>query len=765
MATERNGDPPVPDLRTMEELCQPTLNGRGGPIAPIAIKETDFRLKNDMIQQVQNSCKMPDMTAPSSQALALAPLVRTDEEIVPHIRWVQIEKRPLLLPPPYHQYTSSSFGIQFNMTRKLEATGVSWMNSEFTQSIHTFIDDKRYLSRHTTKKKRATLIVIPSILFTKLIIHHFQKRHKFHPRPDSLLHLPNEEPVLGYLKFSVKGSKREVFGMPIPGKKCTLKNEEASKAKEVLIMEPQATAEDAELQKALEDSMKTAYVAAPHGSLPSVVIREPESRKYQPLLEVPGKGKAKVSEEQSDSEEESEKVMLGAIKGGNDEDQARPDPGAQAEGQTGTDSSTLDEGQAGSNPDGMSECHAGPDPGNAGDEEKSIPSPVVHAGSDREHMILIDKPSDADKSTETEVEAMVNVPIQHAMSSISLMTSPIIDLTSRPESPKEHQQFKATITDSTTTTTTLPPPQAQQQSTTEAMMVKCIGELEDIMANLIQVNKEIEGRLDKDGAHLFMLKQLDIPQQVSIAISEVVTDAVDWAMQAPLRNRFRDLPKAVMKKILQQRMWETKSYKTHIDYKQLFEALEKLMNRDHLEELAQDLAEARKKKKKSRESPKPPPGSPSHQPPPPPLPAGPSGPSRAPGAFGSSQTASSAEYQAWTTNDVRLRPSISLTPTDLEMDEDMGPDEQAQLSDDEDIGQTSGNIWKKNDLLRLNPLGRFDLLLTQTDDMATFIDWFCKRRDLEYLRYGSKGSRPALSISKMKAAYYPDAGLEQMVPD
>nr|GEX69675.1 reverse transcriptase domain-containing protein [Tanacetum cinerariifolium] len=35
----------------------------------------------------------------------------------------------------------------------------------------------------------------------------------------------------------------------------------------------------------------------------------------------------------------------------------------------------------------------------------------------------------------------------------------------------------------------------------------------------------------------------------------------------------------------------------------------------------------------------------------------------------------------------------------------------------------------------------------------------------EYLRYGSKGSRPALSISKMKAAYYLDVGLEQMVPD
>nr|GEX29408.1 reverse transcriptase domain-containing protein [Tanacetum cinerariifolium] len=57
MATDENGDSPVPDLRTIEELCQPTLNGRGGPIAPIAIQSTNFRLKNDMIPQVQNSCQ------------------------------------------------------------------------------------------------------------------------------------------------------------------------------------------------------------------------------------------------------------------------------------------------------------------------------------------------------------------------------------------------------------------------------------------------------------------------------------------------------------------------------------------------------------------------------------------------------------------------------------------------------------------------------------------------------------------------------------
>nr|GEY44853.1 hypothetical protein [Tanacetum cinerariifolium] len=57
MVAEGNGDLPVPNLRTMEELCQPSLNGRGGPIALISIQETNFGLKNDMIQQVQNSCQ------------------------------------------------------------------------------------------------------------------------------------------------------------------------------------------------------------------------------------------------------------------------------------------------------------------------------------------------------------------------------------------------------------------------------------------------------------------------------------------------------------------------------------------------------------------------------------------------------------------------------------------------------------------------------------------------------------------------------------
>nr|GFB28923.1 hypothetical protein [Tanacetum cinerariifolium] len=363
-----------------------------------------------------------------------------------------------------------------------------------------------------------------------------------------------------------------------------------------------------------------------------------------------------AEEPQSDNKEESEKVVLGAEEGGQDEGQPGPDPDAQAEDQTKSDAGAQADGQA------------GPDPGDAEAKVQSTLSPVVHAGSDREHIDLDVADASPQPSTEQldegftatvypsvqeNLKLAVEEPVLLEEPASSLGTLSSLQHLSKdfsfgdqffsykhsdadknaeievesiviPESPKEHQQLKATITDITTTTTTLPPPQAPQQSTTEAMMVK------------------------------------------------------HWAMQAPLRNCFRDLPEANIKEILHQRMWESDSYKSHKDHMQLFEALEKSMNRDHFEELTQDLAEARKKKKKSRESPKTPPGSPSHQPPPPPPPAGSAAPSR-------SKTAASAEYQAWTTTNIKLRPVISLTPVDLEMDEDRDPDEQTQSSDGEDI--------------------------------------------------------------------------------
>nr|GEU67507.1 hypothetical protein [Tanacetum cinerariifolium] len=60
---------PALDLRTMEELCQPTMNGQGGPITLVKIQATNFGLKNHMIQQVLNSCQFHGLPASNFRQL------------------------------------------------------------------------------------------------------------------------------------------------------------------------------------------------------------------------------------------------------------------------------------------------------------------------------------------------------------------------------------------------------------------------------------------------------------------------------------------------------------------------------------------------------------------------------------------------------------------------------------------------------------------------------------------------------------------------
>ncbi|GJX93052.1 hypothetical protein Tco_0347638 [Tanacetum coccineum] len=181
------------------------------------------------------------------------------------------------------------------------------------------------------------------------------------------------------------------------------------------------------------------------------------------------------------------------------------------------------------------------------------------------------------------------------------MTTPVIDLTTiKSDSPLSTSTATTSII---TTTTAIPPTPQPQQSTTDPILE----------------------RLDKHGSRLYKLENLNIPHQVSKAVDEIVTDAVDWAMQAPLRARFRDLPTVDMKKILQQWMFEDNTYKTHKVYNDLYEALQKSVELDYSNQRLADQEEAHKKKRKRRESPRTPPGSPPTQPPPPPPPAGASG--------------------------------------------------------------------------------------------------------------------------------------------
>nr|GEY58340.1 monodehydroascorbate reductase [Tanacetum cinerariifolium]GEY65691.1 monodehydroascorbate reductase [Tanacetum cinerariifolium] len=285
-------------------------------------------------------------------------------------------------------------------------------------------------------KKKANPIVIPSIRFTKLIIHHLQSKHKFHPRPDSPLHLPYKEYILGYLKFSAKGTKREVFGMPIPNELITADIQGEQYYKEYLEKvakhqrylagekgtDPDSPApkptkatkkfddEEADIQRAVEESLKSVH-DAPQGPLPPVVIREPDSGKFQPLPEVQGKGKEKVSdvhvaldpltlqtpkkvspveqyifqrrtpastEPSGHAEPPSIYVELGLTESNSKSDEEVPlvvKVGAQDEGHAGPNPGVLIEGQTGSNP---------------GDDAEPQPQsiPVVHARPNLKHIDL-----------------------------------------------------------------------------------------------------------------------------------------------------------------------------------------------------------------------------------------------------------------------------------------------------------------------------------------------------------------------------------------
>ncbi|GKA08523.1 retrovirus-related pol polyprotein from transposon TNT 1-94 [Tanacetum coccineum] len=79
----------------------------------------------------------------------------------------------------------------------------------------TFLTNKKNLATAARGKKKTTHMLIPSVRFTKLIIHHLRTKHNIHPRTGSPLHYLHKESILNTLRFIGKDG-REIFGMPIP---------------------------------------------------------------------------------------------------------------------------------------------------------------------------------------------------------------------------------------------------------------------------------------------------------------------------------------------------------------------------------------------------------------------------------------------------------------------------------------------------------------------------------------------------------------------
>ncbi|GJY62906.1 hypothetical protein Tco_0464366 [Tanacetum coccineum] len=173
-------------------------------------------------------------------------------------------------------------------------------------------------------------------------------------------------------------------------------------------------------------------------------------------------------------------------------------------------------------------------------------------------------------NTEVEVQFMVTIPIHQDTSSVPLMTSPIIDLTvSQPASTTVQASLPippATTAITTTTTFPSPPPQPQQR-VSNSIIIKLIGELERCIADLVDENQTLEERLDKQGNRIHQLETQDlsrmireqtveyidkqeIDQKIKDTVKEDITASVQYAMKAPLRARFKDLPTSNIKEIL-----------------------------------------------------------------------------------------------------------------------------------------------------------------------------------------------------------------------
>nr|GEV22627.1 hypothetical protein [Tanacetum cinerariifolium] len=505
-----------------------------------------------------------NVNAPADQAPTMAPPTRTNDQILPHIRWVPIGKSNCYLDVEKLQ-SNPIFKIAFWDTVRYDKTAGCYKCQQDEQWFDLTEDTLRDAHQITPVNNNKAFSSPPSsdalinfvneLGYPKLIKNLSNRKHKFHPRPDSSLHLPNEEHVLGYLKFSAKGTKREVFGMPIPGNLIIADIHSESYYQEYVAKVakhqrylPSETGSDPESPEPKPTkATKKSKPSVPKAALRPPIIKPASSQQPEPQ---PAPAKEKGKEKVTDEQVARDPLTLQTLKKKSPVDryifQRRTSTPTGSFGHDESSSLYAELGlidspviHAGPNLEHMDleviDVSTQPHPKKIDERFTATAYPKVQENlklTVEEHMILEepasstrtlsslqhltkdlsfgdmffnDKPLEVDNektNAETKAESMVSVTIQQDTSSIPPMTTSVIDLTSRPESPNVHQPLQATASETTTTTTIHLPPSQPQQSTTDSMLVKRIDELEHIMANLIQENKHLEYMLDSHGARL-----------------------------------------------------------------------------------------------------------------------------------------------------------------------------------------------------------------------------------------------------------------------
>ncbi|GJV51238.1 hypothetical protein Tco_1446979 [Tanacetum coccineum] len=239
--------------------------------------------------------------------------------------------------------------------------------------------------------------------------------------------------------------------------------------------------------------------------------------------------------------------------------------------------------------------------------------------------------------------------------------------------------------------------------------------------------------------HQFFYVENDLYSKIDKYINENVKEAVQDALQAPIRERFRELSEFEMKEILRDRMFESDSYRSLPEHTTLYEALKASMDRENREEFMDATAKSRKRRCDDLD------------PPPPPLKYSDQNDMH----LSDSEDTGVNHLPKIKTRPDWLKPILKKKRTETYKTRWM-EECHLLLTDKIDLTNPEGNRVML-DVSKPLPLGG-------PPGQVTIQTQYFFNKDLEYLVSGDKERRSALSISKLKAAYYQEFGLDELVP-
>nr|GEY51381.1 retrovirus-related Pol polyprotein from transposon TNT 1-94 [Tanacetum cinerariifolium] len=432
---------------------------------------------------------IPAIDVPADKAPAITPSTRTDDQILPHRKWVLVDKS---------NYVLDVLRSQRNPIFKDNVLG----NLKFVGKDGREVFDEEAVpeSLKATKvtKPKAAMQTKPS---APKAIKDTKPAGDKTPKPTS--QPPKPKPT------STKPSKAGGLVRKRRKPKSPLKLVDEFADEGVPIIEPMINDEEADFQRGIELSLKD-LDARNQGPTRTMVIREPNSGRIQSLPEsaadqyiLQKRTPETVEPTRPSSQPEDEGITMNNSETESDEivTPVNKEKDASNKELTEINAGVQDEGQAGSNPGKQDEGQAGSNPGNA---IKFQPQPihVAHARPNLEPMDLAvsdastqqnpkqideeftttaypnvqenlkllteDQPREEEPektNAKSEVQSMVTVPIHQDTSLVSPMTTLVIDLTmSQSDSPNAHALLPTSTTTTTTNTTitTLSPPHQPQ---------------------------------------------------------------------------------------------------------------------------------------------------------------------------------------------------------------------------------------------------------------------------------------------------------------